>query len=630
MGVCGRISAAADAPLGVERILAALSIGTARSHRHWTGPGARLAACDDGILAVDGGNDAAAFDGRIDNRDELRRALNRDDLGSCDDAQIALLCYGKWGDDFCDRIVGDYACAIWDARRRRLIMAVDPGARRPLYYWLGTNEVLFASETRGLWSDPNVPKALDEDRMAVWLCMIPVEPERSFFRDIFRAPPGHRVTWQDGVTRVERWWRPEHIPELKLAGDRDYEEALRSCLEEAVRCRIGSDERIGTLLSGGLDSSAVTAVAARLLAAQGRRLTAFTAVPSHPVADEPNRFVDEWPYAAALAAMYPNIEHVRIDNDNRPWLEELDLREAGQDCPVLSPAAAVVGDGIGHAARERRIGVMLAGAMGNMTISYDGGELLAAQVRSADIFGATRTIRDLRRHGGRSRLGLLGEVTSAVLPAAARRALRRAAGKPEPELSDYSIVAPEFVRNKGLDARVRAVAGNMKNVARGNSRAVRLAVFNRSDQRSYASAATRRLFRMDPRDPTADRRLIELCLSIPDSQFLHNGVYRSLVRRAMAGIVPDKILQERRRGLQSADWRFGFDAAVPQLAEELERLQNSPLASQCLDLPRMRALLARWPGPNDPERAPASDYKTAFSRGIAAGRFIRRIEGGNQ
>jgi asparagine synthase (glutamine-hydrolysing) len=629
MGVCGRIATVDHTPPDVERTLAALSIGPARLHRHWAGAAARLASCDEGVLATNGRGDAAAFDGRIDNRDELRRALRRDDLDRCDNAQVALLCYETWGDDFCDRIVGDYGCAIWDARQRRLVMAADPGALRPLYYWLGAGEILFASETRGLWSNPDVPKALDEDRLAVWLCMLPVEPERSFFRDIFRVPPGHRVIWQAGTARIERWWHPENVPELKLAGDRDYEEAVRSCLEEAVRCRLGGDELVGATLSGGMDSSAVTAVAARLLAGQGRRLTAFTAAPSHPVDDEPDRFVDEWPYAAAVAAMYPNIDHVRIDSDNTPILDELDLREAGQDCPVLSPAAAVVGDGIGRAARERRIAIMLGGAMGNMSISYDGGELLAAQLRSANMLGAAHTIRDLRRFGGRSRLGLLGEVADSILPPAARRALRRAVGTPEPRLSDFSIVAPEFVRRRGFEQRAREVAGNIKNVTRGNSRALRLAIFNRSDQRSYACAGTRRLFRVDPRDPTADRRLIELCLSIPDTQFLHNGVYRSLIRRSMAGLVPEQILQERRKGLPNADWRFGFDAAVPKLAGELERLRASPLARECLDLSRMQALLDRWPGPNDPERAKVRDYMTGFSRGLAAGRFIRRIEGGN-
>lgn len=125
---------------------------------------------------------------------------------------------------------------------------------------------------------------------------------------------------------------------LKLASDCDYEEALRSSLQEAVRCRIGGDELVGANLSGGLDSSAVTATAARLLAGQGRRLTAFTAAPAHPTANERNRIVDEWPHAAALVAMYPNIDHVRVSNDDAPLLDALELRESGRTGRCGTPA----------------------------------------------------------------------------------------------------------------------------------------------------------------------------------------------------------------------------------------------------------------------------------------------------
>ena len=186
------------------------------------------------------GLDAALFDGRIDNRADLRAALG--DLAGLDDAQVALLGYRKWGDDFSDHIVGDYACAIWDAARRRLVMTVDPAGLRPMYYWQGQGELLFASEPRGLWADPIVPRALDEERLAIWLCTIPTDTERTFYRDVSRVRPGHLAIWQDGQVRTQRWWRPEHVPELRLRCDADYEDALRAGLEEAVRCRLGDSE----------------------------------------------------------------------------------------------------------------------------------------------------------------------------------------------------------------------------------------------------------------------------------------------------------------------------------------------------------------------------------------------------
>ena len=124
------------------------------------------------------------------------------------------------------------------------------------------------------------------------------------------------------------------------------------------------------------------------------------------------------------------------------------------------------------------------------------------------------------------------------------------------------------------------------------------------------------------------RRLTELCLSIPDEQFLHNGVARSLARRTMAGLLPDVILNERRRGLHRR-LAASIDAALSNFAGEVDRLGASPLSRRCLDLPRMQDLLERWRGPSDPDATSRRAY-TAFSRGIAVGRFIRRIEGGNR
>ncbi len=589
----------------------------------------RLASCDDGRLASNGAGNAVVFDGRIDNSSDLRRALTRNDLDRCDNAQVALLCYEKWGDDFCKKIIGNYACAIWDAQKRRLVMTVEPGEPRPLFYWLGKDEILFATEPRGLWSDPRVTKVLDEDQMATWLCLLPCDSQRSFFKNIFRVPPGHRIVWERGSTHLERWWRPEHLPELRLTRDRDYEEALRSCFKEAVRCRIGANELVGSHLSGGLDSSSVTATAAGLLATQDRRLSAFTAAPTHSTPNERIRFTDEWHYAAAVAAMYPNIDHLRVGNNDAPLFDALELREAGQDWPVLNPSNTIWMNGIDRAARDRRITILLVGQVGNITISYDGGELLAAQFRSGDLLGAARTMKDLHRLRGRSLPGLGMDAADAILPNQMRRALHRLAGRPEFALFDYSIVNPNFIRTKGIEARAKAVAGSVRNLSRGNSRALRLAMLDRAD-RAHWAASTRRLFGIDTRDPTSDRRVIELCLSVPDTQYLHKGEYRSLIRRAMAGILPAQVLNERRKGLQAADWRFGFDAALPYLAREIERLRESPLARRCLDLPRMQGLLECWPGPNDRSVQTRNDYLLAFSRGIAAGHFIRRIEGGNR
>lgn len=623
MGFCGGW----NLPFGsVEKAVRALMRSTRRSTgRH--AEAAAVFACDDAVFA---GDDRlfVVFDGRLDNREELERRLGVPGASASDGA-ILLAAYHRWGGNCFAHIVGDYACAVWDDARRAFFLTTDPGALRTLFFWSDRGRLLFATEQRGLFACPDVPRELDPEQMAAWLAMLPREPLRTFFRGIRRVPPGHLVRWSAGEFTLERWWRPENVPTLRLKRDEDYEEALRDALAEAVRCRIRPGERIGTHLSGGLDSSSVTAVAARALAEEGRGATAFTAAPRHPQPSRRNRFTDEWPHAAAVAALYSNVEHVRVDNDAMPMLDALDLREAGNDWPLLNASHNAWDTAIHRDARRRGLDVMLQASMGNMTISYDGTELLARRLRSGDVVGTLRTVRDLRRGGGRSWLGIAGQAADSVLPVALRRRLRAAFGKGEAGLFDYSAIHPEFLKRSGVAEQAIELGCNLRNVARADSRALRLAVLDRSDHRGHSAMATRRLFGIDVRDPTGDRRLVELCLSIPDEQFAKEGVPRSLIRRAMRGLLPDVVLDERRKGLQAADWRVTFDAALPGLRQEVARLRNSPFASECLDLNRMEALLAAWPGVEATGEQANYDYLCAFSRALTAGRFIRRVEGGN-
>jgi asparagine synthase (glutamine-hydrolysing) len=109
--------------------------------------------------------------------------------------------------------------------------------------------------------------------------------------------------------------------------ERSYEEAYREKLNQAVPCRLrGAEDQVGSNLSGGFDSGAVVATAARLLAPSGGRVVAFTAVPREGYVDKPprNRLIDEGPYAAATAALYPNIEHVLVRSEDRAPLDGLD------------------------------------------------------------------------------------------------------------------------------------------------------------------------------------------------------------------------------------------------------------------------------------------------------------------
>ena len=632
MSIAGALTAGGGAePVDFGRLFAAMHLVPAGRSRTWGGGGVALGCCDGSALAPPDrpAGVAAVLDGRIDNRSDLLRALGQEGR-SPPDAALLALAYERWGEDFLDRIVGDFACALWDGAARRLILGRDPAGMRPLHHWTGAGLLLFASEPRALLADPRVPKVIDERFLAGWLTLLPRQDTSTVFRGIERVPPGHALVIEaGGARRLHRFWRPETIPVLRLARDEDYADAVRAALDEAVRCRLPSTGTVGTWLSGGLDSSSVTALAARHLAGQGRRLTSFTAVPA--VAPDPalypHCFCDEGPLAATVARDHPNIDHVLVRNDASPLLDAMDRRSLTTDQPVSIAANVTWVDAVGREAQRRGIRVLLGGGAGNFTISYNGVLLPATLLRHGRIVALAREAWAMHRNGRRW-LGILDQTLRPFVSVGLRRRLRRALGRQEPGIYDLCAINPAFAREMGLEEQAQALGADMMNADPSDGRVWRASVLHRSD-RGMVVAAMRRLFGVEGRDPTADRRVMELCLSIPEEQFLRNGEPRALIRRAMAGILPPEILAERRKGLQSADWHLGFTAARPEMLREIERLEASPMARRCLDLPRLRRTLEDWPtgGWHRPEVQ--VNAMLALSRGRWAGRVIRRIEGGN-
>src|SRR5205085_10554600 len=174
----------------------------------------------------------------------------------------------------------------------------------------------FSSMPRGLHALDGVPRRADETGVARFVALLREEGPRSFHAGIQRVEPGHVVTATPANIASRRYWSPPRR-QLRLRSFDDYVDAFRAELDRAVASRLRRAEGgIATHLSGGWDSSAVTATAARLLAASGDRVTAFTSVPraGHDSAAPDKRFADEGPLAAATAAHHPNIDHILLEN----------------------------------------------------------------------------------------------------------------------------------------------------------------------------------------------------------------------------------------------------------------------------------------------------------------------------
>jgi asparagine synthase (glutamine-hydrolysing) len=192
-------------------------------------------------------------------RVELERAGHR--FRTHGDTEVLVHLYEQEGLEFARRLRGMFAAALWDAPRRRLVLARDRYGIKPLYYRADSSGGLeFASELRAL------PRGeIDLDALEAFLAFNSIPAALTIFRDARKLPPGHLLVWEAGETRVERFARPAPAALDDLRDDDEAEliEELRARLRDSVRAHLVSDVPVGVLLSGGIDSSALTALAAQ-------------------------------------------------------------------------------------------------------------------------------------------------------------------------------------------------------------------------------------------------------------------------------------------------------------------------------------------------------------------------------
>jgi asparagine synthase (glutamine-hydrolysing) len=558
--------------------------------------------------------------GRLFNAEALRQQLQ---VPSAGDTEVLLHAYAHWGLDFPNRLAGEFSFVLWDARdarTARLLLGRDPSGLWPLFYAQPAGSLVFADHVHPLLRWPGISSALDEQHIAHWLALTASPALSTFFRDITYVPPGHMLEWHSGNLTLHRFWQPEHnTPELRLRDSREYAEAARALLADCIRDRIGPAP-VATHLSGGLDSASVTALTAELLAPQGRRLLAVTSVPQFAPGNSPRRFGDEREHAAAVAAMYPNIDHQIVSGEAHELLALIDRFSDAIAQPVFNAGNHGWLHDTCLAARAYGASTIFSGTGGNLTLSFDATAFLLpdllAQGRLADAF---RMARDLQANGALRWRGVAHSALRPWLPRGLRAFADRRRGL-QTETTAYSFINPDFARSHALSAMAMEDAHR-----RRSSREIRLRQLHRIDPGPFR-AASRLLSRVDITSPETDPRLIEFALALPIEVFAERGVPRSLIRNAMAGRLPEQVRNERRRGLQGSDMQLRLHRDRDAILAEIAAFRHIDLLARAVDLDGMARLMQRTHA-NTPDPSLLHEWPRLL-RAFALGRFVLRLQEG--
>jgi len=221
-------------------------------------------ATGDQPVANEDGSVTVVLNGEIYNYAELRRELRRSGhrLQTKGDTETIAHLYEEHGVECVERLHGMFAFALWDSRRRRLLIARDRVGKKPLFYNLRGGGLSFASELRALLQDPEVPRELDAQAIDAYLAYGYIPAPLSVFRGVAKLPPAHRLVYEQGTARIERYWQLDYSRKRRVGDERELHEEVRASLRTAVRRRLDADVPVGAFLSGGIDSSAVVAAMA--------------------------------------------------------------------------------------------------------------------------------------------------------------------------------------------------------------------------------------------------------------------------------------------------------------------------------------------------------------------------------
>lgn len=565
---------------------------------------------------------------RLDDRKRLARELGLDPalLPRTPDSRLLTLAWRRWGTDCAEHLYGDWVCALWDRGRQCLWLARDAAGNTGLFYWHDGRRLVFATSLPALLAHPAVPRKPDAYHLARLLTVFhdPAHADSTAYAGIRCMPGGHALLAESGRVAVRRWWQPETLPEFDPAPDAEYHAGFRDIYSRAVAGRLRVTRgSVGILLSAGLDSGSVAALAAPLLAANGERLHALTSVPHFPPdAASARRLGDEGPLAQALAARLGTVDWEPISSPDTQLLASIDrlLDYHGQPLHGVGNYFWLL-DALARA-RELGVQVLLTGQGGNFTVSWPGTGSLWPELRAGR---------------WRDAIGVLASEPGGLWPGlkrhlrpAFRAGRNRLAAWRQPQAtpwSGYSALNPDLAASLRLAERMRAAGHDPGFGGRVDPRHPHNALYRLGWSRGgilgsfWMQLASQ--FGLDARDPTRDRRVIEYCWRVPDRTFWAGGVKRGLIRVGCADVLPDDIRTRATLGLQRADigWRILRERKA--ILERLQGLSGHSLASGWMDIPAMQEALQDL----ELNVTAASSQRAAsvLLRGLVAGCYLTRF-----
>ncbi|MEH6552244.1 MAG: asparagine synthase-related protein [Pseudomonadales bacterium] len=457
------------------------------------------------------------FDGRLDNRATLLKQLQNGDasLAHCSDATLVLSAYQHWGERCPEHFLGSFAFLIYDHKTNKGFCARDPMGSRTLFYHDRGKTLLVASEECALLAHPDISDALNNDRLASYFALQPPAMGDTFFKNIVELLPAHSLSFAGEHSTLTGYWSPKLHTLSPDLGNKAYAEQFLEILNLSVEARMRSITPVGAMLSGGMDSSPVAALAAKKLKAKDQTLRTYSWVFDELSACDERSYID-------ACNQYFNSEATHIKGDDcwpYHYPNEWPFNPNTPESNIFRHLKHRLY--IASSANGSR--VLLSGASGDLY--YTGiDHWLVSNLRHQ---GIRTTLK--AAHGIYQQWGLM----------ALCRAMVRATGLRRPRITRHNAYSWMTSSSSHTAAAIRDAAIEPQDALRPAQQQQLLGSYtaNGVSRESYHAYKAG----IDVRDPFLDLRLVEFMLSVPDHQLFGPDGFKQIVRNATKGLLPEAV-----------------------------------------------------------------------------------------
>ena len=467
------------------------------------------------------------FNGEVYNYLELKKELEKKGyrFKTKTDTEVIIVAYQEWGSDCVNRFVGMWAFAIWDNIEKKLFCSRDRFGIKPFYYFISNNSFYFASEVKALKQVKNFPASIDSEMISLFLHLgWHTYSEKTLYSNIFLIPSGCNLTInRDLKITLDRYWDIDLIkPKLKISEEEATKEVKR-LFENSIDLHMRSDVPVGTTLSGGIDSSAITSVVAERF-------------PDYPLNSfsiyyTTEKNMDEREFINAMVKKYNNITSIQKEPSEQEILNELDHFLAHQDFPLLG-SSFLSHFFVMKMAKEKGMKVLLDGQgadeyfVGYLRSFY---RIVGAQIASKKGIEIFKAHIDREGYDIKESLSRFGKcILSSVV-------------------DDQKMLEIEYLYSQDFISNNRKIPFQVKHQKgeKLNEFLYNLLFYSELPRLLNYTDLNSMYYSFESRVPFLDHRLVEFLFQIPDHCKVKNGITKYLLRESCKSYLPQKIYSRK-------------------------------------------------------------------------------------